>query len=125
MKFYFFYFQVPELGGLKPRQRKAVYQCAFEAFLAEQPTTIWVCTWWFFAALVGGAVAGWLAVAGGHFTQAVSPNGKLLAAGAGGLAGAMVFTFVSAHWMNSRLRPYFRRVLEERRDEIQQINKPN
>jgi hypothetical protein len=47
---------------------------------------------------------------------------NLLVVSACGLAAAMIGTFVDGQFLTARLRPYFRRVLEERKDELAQIN---
>jgi outer membrane lipoprotein SlyB len=116
MSLYFTLSQVPELAGLTRRQRRLVYQCALQALFAEQPSTVWVGGPWITGGILAGALAG-LAVAAAGLSQS-----KLLIIAAGGLAGALLGTFIGAQLVTARLRPYYRRVLEERKDEIAQIN---
>jgi uncharacterized membrane protein YeaQ/YmgE (transglycosylase-associated protein family) len=116
MKFYFTPTQAPELAGLSPGQRKAVLRCGLEAFLGEDSSRLWSSTFWLFAGLLGGALAGWALAA---ITDAT--HFKILAAVAGGLGGAVSGNFIATHFMTERLRPYLKRVLEERREEIERI----
>jgi hypothetical protein len=122
MKLYFSKSQVPELAGLTRLQRRHVYQCGLEALLAEQPSMMWVCTLWLFGGLLSGMLASWMAVNRNGLSDPVGWEKKLLVASACGLAGAMVGAFIGAQFITARLRPYFRRVLEERKDEIAQFN---
>jgi hypothetical protein len=111
MKLYFSTSQVPELAALTRLRRRLVYQCAFEALLTDQPSMVWVCTLSLFGGLLRGLLAGWMAA---------GRNGLVVCAC--GLAGAMIGTFMGAQILTARLRPYFRRVLEDRKDELEQIN---
>jgi hypothetical protein len=70
-----------------------------------------------FGGILGGVLAGWLAAVSSGFSHS-----KLLVITAPGLAGALAGIFIGAQILTARLRPYFRRVLEERRDEIAKIN---
>jgi hypothetical protein len=117
MKLYFALSQVPELVGLTRRQRKLVYQCALEGLLAEQPSTVWVGAPWLFGGILSGALAGWMVVAGIGLSHL-----KLLVIATFALAGAMIGVFIGTQILTAQLRPYLRRVLEERKDEIAQIN---
>ncbi len=47
---------------------------------------------------------------------------KSLVIAASGLVGALVGVFIGTQILTAQLRPYLRRVLEERKDEIAQIN---
>jgi hypothetical protein len=105
MPLYFSMSKVPELAGLTPLRKKLVCQCAMQAFFAEEPAIIRVCASWVVGGILGGVVAGWMAV-----------NGWSL------LAGAMIGSFIATPIVHARLRPYIRRVLEERKDEIAQIS---
>ncbi len=117
MRLYFKLSQVPELAGLTRRQRRLVYQCALEALFAEQPSTVWVGGPWITGGILAGALPGGLAVAADGLSRS-----KLLVMAAGGLTGALLGIFIGAQILTARLRPYYRRVLEERKDEIAQIN---
>lgn len=107
---------IPELRPLTKGQQKAVYQCATEALFAEQPATLWGCNLWVFGGIAAGALAGGLAAAGG-----MGWNWSLPCLITGGLTGAVVGNLLGTHWIHGKLRPYFRRVLEERKAEIEQI----
>ena len=117
MKLFFTLSQIPELAGLTRLQRRLVYQCALEALFFEQPVTIWRGAPWLLGGILSGALAGWLAA-----TSSGLSHSKLLVMAASGLAGALVGAFIGGQILTARLRPYLRRVLEERRDEIAQIN---
>ena len=122
MKFYFCFSQIPELKPLTKRQRKAVYMCAFEALFAEQPSALRTCTLWVFGGIAVGALAGGLAVAGGVSWPFAGLGRTLPVVIAGGLAGAVAGSLLGNHWLHARMRPYFRRVLEERQEEIASIH---
>jgi hypothetical protein len=117
MKLYFSNSQIPELAGLTPRRRKLVYQCALEALFAEQPSTLWIGSPWMLGGVVSGALAGWLAVTGLGLS-----HGKLVIIAASGLAGLLTGIFIGAQLLTARLRPYLRRVLDERKEEIGRIS---
>lgn len=116
MKLYLTPAQAPELAGLTRRRRKAVMRCALQAFFGEEPSRVWSGAPWLFGGLLGGALAG-------SGTAAAAGPGIpwFLGAAIGGIAGATLGNFIATHLMTERLRPYFRRVLEERRDEIEGI----
>jgi hypothetical protein len=116
MKFYFVNSQIPELAGLTRLRRKLVYQCAWQALLSERPSTMTICSCWLFGSILIGALAGWLTVAGCHLSH------PILVVTTGGFAGGITGNFIGLQFLTARLRPYFRRVLEERRDELAQIN---
>jgi len=122
MKLYFSKSQVPELAGLTRLRRRLVYQCALEALLTEQPAMMWVCTVWLFGGLLSGVLAGWMAVNRNGLSGSVGWEKQLLVVSVCGLAGLMIGVFIGAQYLTARLRPYFRRVLEERKDEIAQFN---
>ena len=118
MKIYFIYSQIPELAGLTRLRRKLVYQCALEALLREQPSAMTVCSFWLFGCILIGALAGWLTVAGCHLSH------PILIVASGGGAGAITGNFIGLQFLTVRLRPYLRRVLDERKDEIARIGQP-
>jgi hypothetical protein len=124
MKLYFSISQIPELAGLARPQRKAVYQCALEALVAEQPSTIWICSRWVFSGILTGVLADLLIVARFGLLPFAGWGKPLLITAVGGLVGAMIGIFIGAQWMTARVRPYLRRVLEERANEIAQIDQP-
>lgn len=116
MKFYFANSQIPELAGLTRLRRKLVYQCALQALLTEQPSTMTAGSCWLFGCILIGALAGGLTDTGCHFSH------PILVVTVGGLVGALIGVFISTQFLTARLRPYLRRVLEERKDELAQIN---
>ena len=116
MKIYFIYSQIPELAGLTRLRRKLVYQCALEALFRDQPSTMTLCSGWMFGSIAIGALAGWLTVASCRFSH------PILVVAAGGVAGAIAGNFIGLQFLTARLRPYLRRVLEERKDEIARIS---
>ena len=116
MKFYFTPAQAPEMAGLTRRQRKAVLQCALEAFFGEDPSRVWSGAPWLFGGLLGGALAGW-----GMAAAAGSSHQGILGAALGGVAGGVLGNFIAAHLMTGQLRPYLRRVLAERGEEVAQV----
>lgn len=109
--------QIPELAGLNPVQRKAVYRCALEAFYAEEPARVWLGLPWMLGGLLAGALVGAVALAVTGLAYS-----KLLVVTLCGCAGVAVGIFVAAQLQTAQLRPYLRRVLEERKDEIARIN---
>jgi len=115
MKLYFKSAQIPELAGLTRPQRKAVLECALEAFYFEDHSRVWAGTAWILAGIFCGAIAGWSLVA---LTGFCYP--KLLI-GLCGLAGLVVSIFFAQQLHTARLRPYLRRVREERQDEIARV----
>lgn len=116
MKLYFSISQIPELTGLTRPQRKAVYQCAMEAFYFERPSRVWFGAPWILGGMLGGMLVGVIGVAVTGLSHS-----KLLVPMVGGLAGAILGTFIGGQFHTEQLRPYFRRVLEERRDELARI----
>lgn len=66
---------------------------------------------------VSGALAGWLVVAGLGLVHR-----QLLVIAAVALTGLMTGIFIATQLLTARLRPYLRRVLEERKDEIARIS---
>ena len=119
MKLYFSLSNIPELAAMTRRQRRLAWQCALEALYSEQPESLLDCTLWVLGGLLGGAVAGCLAVAGNGLFDSLGGRNKLLVVAACGLAGVMAGVFIAAQLQTSRLRPYLRRVLEERKDELE------
>ena len=117
MKFYLTPTQAPEMAGLTRAQRKAVLRCALEAFFAEDASRVWSSAPWLFAAMLVGALSGWVVAAVTGFTHF-----KILAAVVGGLGGAVSGNLIATHFMTERLRPFLQRVLEERREEIERIH---
>jgi len=117
MQLYFFKSQIPELAGLTPLQRKLVYECGLEACLTEQPALIWSCTRWVFGGLAGGALVAWLTLT----LTRLGWDHYLLVVIVGALAGMLTAIFVAGQILTAQLRPYLRRVLEARRDELARI----
>ncbi len=117
MKIYFSNSQIPERAGLTSNQWKAVYRCGYEAFLADNPSRVWLGAPWILGGILGGALTGWMVVTGNGHSYS-----KSLVIAAGGLVGALVGVFIGTQILTAQLRPYLRRVLEERKDEIAQIN---
>ena len=115
MKLYFKSVQIPELAGLTRQQRKAVFQCALQAFYFEDSSRVWFGTRWILAGIIGGTIAGW-----GLASLCGFSHPKLLISLCG-LAGAVVSTFFAQQVHTERLRSYLRRVLEERKHEIARI----
>lgn len=115
MKLYFSTTRIPELAGLTRPQRKAVFQCALEAFYFDDVSRVWFGGPWIVAGFCGGAMLGWGLV----FFAGLS-HMKLLI-GLCGLGGAAIGLFLATQINFTRLRPYLRRVVEERKDEIAKI----
>jgi hypothetical protein len=115
MSLYLTLAQVPELAGLTRRQRKLVHECALVALFAEQPSIVWVGQRWIFGGLLGGSLAGLAVVVG---TGLSHPK---LGVAAFALAGLTIGFLIGSQGFIARLRPYFRRVLEERKDELEKI----
>jgi len=120
MKIYFTLAQVPEMAGLTRQKRKLVYQCALEALFAEQPAILWVCSRWLWGSLLGGVVVGMAAATHG-FAHWDGLRSRLLVPIVLGLAGGLIGAFFGGQRITALLRPYFRRVLEERKDELDRI----
>ena len=116
MKFYFTPAQAPEMAGLTRAQRKAVMRCALEAFFGEDPSRVWSAAPLLFGGLLGGALAGW-----GIAAAAGLGEHWLLGASIGAVGGAVAANFIATHSMTTRLRPYLRRVMEERREEMMRM----
>ena len=121
MKIYLGTFWIPELKPLTKCQRIAVYQCALEALFAEQPSTLRTCNLWVFGGIGVGALAGGLAAVWGISWPMVGLGKTLPVVIAGGLAGALAGNLLGTHWIHGKLRPYFRRVLEERKEELEHL----
>ena len=122
MPLYFSMFKVPELAGLTPLRKKLVCQCAMEAYFAEEPAIMRFCVSWVVGCILGGMVAGWVAVNGWSFSNSAGWAKNLLVLPVCGLAGALIGNLIANPIFHARLRPYIRRVLEERKDEIAQIS---
>lgn len=116
MKLYFSSAQIPELTGLTRPQRKAVLQCALEAFYFDDVSRVWFGAPWILAGIFGGAMFGW----GLFFFEGLS-HAKLLITLCG-LGGAAVGIFLAGQINFTRLRPYLQRVVEERKNEIAKIH---
>jgi hypothetical protein len=111
MSIYFTDAQIPELASLKTAQRRVVRRGAFDMLRREHPFARW---------LVGfpggvGAGLGWLLGIG--LSHMISIDPLLL-----GISVAMVLccigSFFGVQRFTTRLRPYFRRFIEDHRDEI-------
>lgn len=115
MKLYFSSRQIPELAGLTRPQRKAVLHCALEAFYFDDVSRVWFGAPWIVAGIFAGAMAGWglLSLTGLAHPKLVIPLC--------GLGGAAIGIFLAAQINFRRLRPYLRRVVEERKNEIAKI----
>jgi hypothetical protein len=116
MKLYFSNSQIPELAPLTPAQRKAVLRCAMEAFFAEDSSRVWAGLPWLLGGGLGGALLAGLIHASAGFTHS-----RVLVIIAGGLVGFLLGTFIATQFQTAQIRPYYRRVLEERRTEIANI----
>ena len=116
MKLYFKSAQIPELAELTRPQRKAVLQCALEAFYFEDVSRVWFGAPWIVGGIFGGAMIGWGMVSFAGFSHA-----KLLIT-LFGLGGAAIGIFLATQINFTRLRPYLRRVVEERKNEIAKIH---
>ncbi len=115
MKLYLSFHQIPELAGLTRQRQKLVYGCAMEALFAEQPSMMSTAMRYVFGGLLCGALAGW-----GIASASGSSHLKLLIV-TSAIVGLIAGSFSGNHVLHSRMRPYLRRVLEERKDEIAQI----
>ena len=116
MKLYFSSSQIPELAGLTRPQRKAVFQCALEAFYFDDVSRVWFGAPWILAGIIGGAMIGWGVVS----LMGLSHPKLLITVSA--LGGAVIAIFFAGQVHTARLRPYLRRVLEERKEEIAGIS---
>ena len=115
MKLYFKPSQIPELKGLTRPQRKAVFQCALEAFYFEDRSRVFFGTRWIVAGIIGGLVVGW------GLAALTGSSHPMLVISLCGFAGLVVSLFFAQQVQTKLLRPYLRRVLEERKDEIARI----
>jgi hypothetical protein len=115
MKMYFSYSRLPELAGLTRPQRRAVLRCALEAFYQDEPSRAWAGLPWITGGILGGALVGVILVAIGL------SHSKLLVITGCALAGAFLGVFIAGQFSTAQLRPYLRRVLEERKNELSQI----
>lgn len=116
MKLYFSSGQIPELAGLSRAQRKAVFQCALEAFYFDDLSRVWFGAPWIVAGIFGGAIIGW-----GMVSLTGFAHPKLLITLCS-LGGAAIAIFLATQINFTRLRPYLRRVVEERKNEIAKIH---
>ena len=111
MRIYFTDAQVPELAGLKTAQRRVVWHGAFDMLRREHPFARWL------MGLPSGIGAGFGWLLGIGLSHMISVDPLLL-----GVSVAMVFgcigSFFGVRGFTNRLRPYFRRFIEEHRDEI-------
>lgn len=106
MKVYFTDRQVPEMSGLVLSQRSVVRQGAFDLFCLEHPAARWK------VRLGNGAAVGM----GCLFAFMISDRFliQLLAV----VVGAMPTMLLFQSFLTERLRPYFRRYIEENQDRI-------
>ena len=116
MKLYFSSGQIPELAGLTGPQRKAVLQCALEAFYFDDVSRVWFGAPWIVAGIFGGVIIGWGLVSLSGFSH------PKLVITLCGLGGAAIGIFLATQINFTRLRPYLRRVVEERKNEIAKIH---
>ncbi|HZR16866.1 MAG TPA: hypothetical protein VFE51_06020 [Verrucomicrobiae bacterium] len=116
MKLYFSSGQIPELKELTRPQRKAVLQCALEAFYFDDVSRVWFGTPWIVGGIFGGAMMGWGLASLSGFSH------PKLASTFFGLGGAAIGLFLATQINFTRLRPYLRRVVEERKNEIAKIH---
>lgn len=111
--------QIPELATLSRRQRRFVRQGAFAMLRSEQPSAASIC------GVLAGSFAAGLAVAGNGLSHVAGLEHKLIVMVAFGLAGAIVGAFIGAQLLTHRLRPYFRRFIQEHIDEIRAVSAPD
>ena len=116
MTLYLTYRKIPEMAPLNPRQRKLVFECAMHALFAEQPGMVYKESPWLLGGIAGGALAGWLL-----FAEGLWPGHQWLLIGGLAFIGLLAGNTIGSHLMMVRLRPYFRRVLAERQDELAQF----
>ncbi len=116
MPLYITYRTIPEMVPLNKTQRKLVFECAMHAMFAEQPEMLHKGTPWLLGGTGLGAGLGWLA----WTTMWPGEPKWLIIGGAAGL-GLLVGNLLGNHLFLERLRPYFRRVITERRDELSLI----
>jgi hypothetical protein len=105
--------KVPELASLNRAQRKLVREGAFRLLCGERPSTRWV------VGLLGGigAALGFLvAVLLSHLVA--SPGYALGLLGLGAVVGGEIGYVVGVSRLTERLRPYFRRFIQEHPNEI-------
>ena len=115
MKLYFTPAQIPELAGLTKRQRKAVVQCALQAYYHEDVSRVWFGIPWLLGGVLGGALLGYGVV------SCTSLSHPKLITGLCAVGGAVLALFLAGQVQFARLRPYFRRVLDERQSELAQL----
>jgi hypothetical protein len=106
MKLYFTDKQVPEMSGLVRSQCSCVRRGALDLFCRDHPPArMWVCLGHGMAVLIGCAFA--LTISYQFWIQL--------------LVGTVVISVIEIFFqsfLTERLRPYFRRYVEEHRDEI-------
>jgi membrane protein implicated in regulation of membrane protease activity len=83
------------------------------AFFHEKPSRVWLGIPWILGGILLGTLAGWLLISATGLTHT-----KALVLAGGGLAGAILGIFIAAQLHTAQLRPYLRRVLTEREQEI-------
>ena len=105
--------KVPELAPLSPAQRKQVRQGAFSLLCGERPSMRWL------AGLPGGIGAALGYTGGAGLSHLVGPNGwALVVLFSAALVGAVVGYVIGVWRLTPRLRPYFRRFMQEHGHEI-------
>lgn len=102
------------VGGIN--KTKAVFQCALEAFYFDDLSRVWFGAPWILAGIIGGAMLGW-----GLVSFADLSHAKLLITLCC-LGRAVIGIFLATQINFTRLRPYLRRVVEERKNEIARIS---
>ena len=114
MKLYWSDSQIPELASLAKTQHRLVRRGSIRMLEGEQPFARWIC------AIPSGLGGGVGAVVGILLARAVGGDFSLiimfLCAGLGGGVGGLV----SGSLLSERLRPYFRRFIQEHGDELSQ-----
>lgn len=122
MKIYITYRRIPELVALTPAQRKLVYRCALTAFFADNPSSMQVCTLIMLGSILPGLLAGWLVAAQIGLNGPAWWQTKWFAMALSGVVAAVIGNTIGNQWLTARLRPYLRRVLDKRSDELAQIS---
>jgi uncharacterized membrane protein AbrB (regulator of aidB expression) len=116
MPLYITYRTIPEMVPLNKTQRKLVFECAMHAMFAEHPEWIQKSTPWLLAGLGLGLAAGW------WVGTSLWPEGpKWLVIGGLAFLGFSIGNLFGNHFFLERLRPYFQRVIVERKSEIARI----
>jgi len=105
--------KVPELAPLSRAQRKQVRQGAFSLLRGERPSTRWL------VGLPGGIGTALGYMVGAGLSHLVAPNGwALVILFSAALVGGGVGSVIGLWCLTARLRPYFRRFIEEHGHEI-------